>query len=232
MTAIVVGKTSFRDSYADGRPKFVVRKDMGNGTYQCISQDDVDYNGVTRYYDAKQIRALVNSDKMWDRIANQRDDFWATRVLGEVLHYNNAFGKFVRGVVVLHDGQFKLKPTALVGNWGTHDLPKRRPNGEVHYPYHADKIVNQSEDAAWQPSDGCVFESPTYSRSYSRDGDPRTMKEIDLSVPEMTAEEKATAVLERKIDRVRAILEERYQNSESAEKTLERIVRAAEGHVR
>ena len=129
MTAIVVGRTSFRDSYADGNPKFVVRKDMGNGTYQCISEDDLDYNGIVRYYDSEQIRARVDHATLFDRLDGQRAGFWATRTEGEVLHYHNSRNAFVRGVVVRVDGELKLKPTALVGDWSSHDLPKRRPNG-------------------------------------------------------------------------------------------------------
>jgi hypothetical protein len=224
MTAIVVDRTSFRDTYADGRPKFVVRKDMGNGTYQCISQDDMDYNGVVRYYDADQIADLIGRDKMFDRLDGQRAGFWATRTVGEVLHYNNAFGKFVRGVVVLVGGEHKLKPTALVGKWnGRSDLPHRRPNGEISYPYHADKVINGGDDAAWQPSDGCVYESPTYSSSYARDGDPRTMPAIDLTVPDMTPAEQETANLEQALDRVRKILEDRYQTSAPPREVLAAI---------
>jgi hypothetical protein len=196
---------------------------MGNGTYQCVSEQDLDYNGVVRYYDANQIQGLVQWEQNVDRMFRSKDDWWATRRIGEVLHYDNGFGQFVRGVVVLQGDEKKLKPTALVGRWGSHELPKRRPNGEIYYPYHANKVVNQPEDAAWQPSESCVFENPRYSKSVQRVGDPRRMKPIDLSVPDMTPEQQAQAKLEQAIDRVRDVLENRYQTSAHPREVLESI---------
>jgi hypothetical protein len=231
MTAIVVGKTTFRDSYADGRPLFRVRKDMGNGTYQCISEQDLDYNDVERYFSAEQILAKLGYERRVEAMFRSQDDFWAKQELGSVLHYHNGFGDFVRGEVVLVDGEKKLKPTALVGNWNARELPSRRPNGEIHYPYHANKVVNGGPDAPWQPNESCVYESDVYSR---RDEypDPRVQEPIDLSVPDMTPEEKATAVLERQLDRIRGILEERYRTTAPPQQVLDSIMRVAQGYIR
>lgn len=220
--AIVVGKTEFRDLYADGNIRFVVRKDMGNGTFQCISEDE-DYTGVVRYYDAQQIRAKLEYARNLERVFAEREDYWANRTVGEVLHYHNGFGQYIRGVVIEINGEKKLRPTAMVGNWHNSDLPKRRPNGEIYYPYNADKIINANdEDAAWQPAESCVYENPLFSGAGTRFEhiNPQTAEPIDLSVPDMTPEEKAEAAKERRIDAIREVLENRYRNSDSADSVL------------
>lgn len=221
---IVVGKTSFRDSYADGRPKFVVRKDMKNGLYLCISEDDMDYNGVERYYSATQIRQMVNWDNALERSLRGRDDWWAHRTAGEVLHYHNGFGEYVRGEVIVQDGEKRLQPIALVGAWKEHELPKRRPNGEVYYPYHADKVVFGT--GAWQPSESNIYEFEGFVPNPRFPEDPRKMAPLNLGVPPMTDEEQRNAVLERKLDRVRNILEERYQTSAGPWQVIQDISKA------
>jgi len=215
MTRIVVGQTTFRDIVMDYNPIFRVTRKLPGGTYEAVSEDEevCGYAGVARRYSASEIKNRIAHEELWSGIASQRDDFWANRTVGEVLHYCNGHNDFVRGVIVLIDGQFKLKPTALVGNWSAHDLPSRRPNGDIYYPYHADKVVNGGDDAAWQCSDGCVYESPTRSSSYANGLDPRTLHPIDLTVPGMTADEQEQSARERLLLEISGIINNRHESN-------------------
>jgi hypothetical protein len=231
MSKIVVGKTEFRDSYADANVRFVVRKDMGNGLYLCIS-DDVDYSGIERYFSAEQIRNKVDWVKRIERSFTARDDFWANQKVGAVLHYHNGHGNYVRGKVIEVNGEKKLRPLAMVGLWKPMDLPQRRPNGEIYYPYNPNKIVNATdEDAAWQPSESCVFESPTFCPPGTMfdPGDPRKLEPIDLTVPDMTPAEQSEALMEQTLDRVRALIEDRYRTSAPIREVLRDISLEVQG---
>lgn len=225
MTKIVVGKSTFRDIVMDYNPIFRVIENMGNGTFKCISEDE-HYGGVERYFSRAQLLEKIRWEEAMEAAHASQDDFWAQLPVGETIHYDNGFGEFVRGIVVERDGEKKLKPIALVGNWSERDLPKRRPNGEVYFPHHADKIVNRGEGAEWQPHESCVYEANAYSKR-DRVPDPRTLTPIDLSVPDMTFEEQEQAELERAIDRVREILDNRYRTSEDPNTVLKKIVAVA-----
>lgn len=219
--AIVIGETRFRDIVMDYNPIFRVLEDMGNGTYRAVSEDEMGYGGVERFYSCAQVLAHVRHMEALEAMFESQANFWSTRAVGEVLHYHNGFGEFVRGTVIEADGKKLLKPTALVGKWGKYDLPYRSPNGEIVYPYHADKVINGGPDACWQPNESCVYEAPEYARQ--SEGDPSTMPAIDLTVPDMTPEEQETANLEQALDRVRKILENRYQTSAPPREVLAAI---------
>lgn len=226
MTKIVVGQSTFRDIVMDGNVTFRVVKDMGNGTFQCVSEDQFDsYSGVVRYFDRAQLQNKIAMERAWDQAARGQDDFWDRQVVGRVLHYHNGFGQYVRGIVVLQGDKKVLKPKALVGAWDKRDLPHRRPNGEIVYPYHADKVVNGGPDACWQPSEGCVVESDSYRGPGTRYQhiNPLTAPEIDLSVPDMTPAQEAEARLEQVLDKVRAVINNRYQTSAPAREVLDEI---------
>lgn len=220
MTTIQVGKTTFRDTVADSNPIFRVIRKLPNGIYECVSEGD-EYAGVERYFSTAQLRAKLKWEENLANLFDRQDDFWATRVVGEVLHYCNGFKQYIRGEVIKDGDKFKLKPTAMVGDWrGCFDQTRRMPNGTISYGYHAKKIIEGGPDAAWQPSDSCVYEAPGCSKSYSSGVDPRTLPALDLSFPPITSEEEVRAKKEQKIDRVREIINTRYETSASADEVL------------
>lgn len=75
------------------------------------------------------------------------------------------------------------------------------PDGSVRWGYHAEKI---RERKTFRPHASNVFEYPEYHRRGATD--PGGMPALDLSVPELGAEEAERARLWRKVDAVRAAL--------------------------
>lgn len=220
-----IGVSKFNDSYADTMLEFVVVAKEGK-LYKCEAKD-ADYGNHVRYYNRKQILAKLEWAAMWDDVAKGRADFWATRKVGDILHYHNSFGKYIRGVVINDGGEMKLKPTAMVGSWDKYDLPSRKRTGEISYPYHADKILNGGPDAAWQPSDGCVYESPTFSGPMGPEAgkDPRKMTPIDLTVPEPTASEMIEIAKEQRLAAIATVISSRYETRLSADEALAEVER-------
>lgn len=135
------------------------------------------------------------------------DDFWDTVPLGSVLHYHDGFNRFIRGIVVERKGRNAsgdrplrgLRSVAMVGAWTAYDLPRRGPDGEIKYPYHAAKILSPTPDSIFNPSPSCIYESDECTRSLA---DPCEMPPIDLSVPDITPEEEVSAAKYRLIQRL------------------------------
>jgi hypothetical protein len=205
---IEVGKTEFRSVIADCNALWRVNAERGSDTYDCIVVEP-DYAGSSRVFGGEEIRAAIAYDVNVKRLFENKDDFWARQEIGSVLHYHNGFGEYVRGVVINVDGQHKLKPTALVGEWRKYDLPYRLPNGSIYYPHHADKIVHGGSEAAWAPHESCVYESPEFSPNPRfRDVYPRNLPAIDLSLPEPTEAEKRVQKLEQARQHAQKLLSE------------------------
>lgn len=222
--AIVVGHTTFRATYADSQPLFRVIEKVGRGAYKCaVDASEPDWTGVVKLFSAAEIDSAQRMARLFDDLGHHQAGFWGSRKVGEVLHYCDGFDKFVRGVVVEIDGVKKLKPTALVGNWSAHDLPKRRENGDIDYGYNARKIVEPSDDGCWQPS--CVYEDPT--SSYSKGTDPRGLPEIDLTLPEMTPDEKLHASKVKQLEEISSLISKRWETRLSPDVVLSEIRRIA-----
>jgi hypothetical protein len=160
------------------------------------------------------IEAQIRYRRTLTNMFRQGDDWWAEQEIGATLHYHNGFGEYVRGeVVVLTDGDRAglkgIRPVALVGNWKPYDLPQRRPDGSVAMGYHASKIVEGGPDAAWRPSDSCVYEAPRFvgPRGAGDPGDPRTLPALDLTVPPMSDDAQETARLFALAEQAGLILE-------------------------
>lgn len=191
-TQIIIGETQFQYLHADSIATWLVKKARGGDTYECVIIGD-EWNGARKVFGGEEIRSAIVQSKAWDALRNEQTDWFASLKIGDIYHYHNGFGQFVRCMVV-HDQDEQLgvymnrfQPIALVGNWQNYDLPKRQSDGRVHLPYHASKVVNAT--GAWQPSLTCIYEHPDYSRAYTSYGDPRTMEPISLNVPEMTSAE-------------------------------------------
>ena len=84
------------------------------------------------------------------------------------------------------DGMKQMIPTALVGEWSSSDLPKRRADGSIYFSYHVKHIA---ESTPFRPNASNMFEHNPGKV------DPRSLPAIDLSVPEMTQEALGTAAL-------------------------------------
>jgi len=221
----------FRATYADGNPLWEVTRKSGRSAWVCVCVNepfehdgrkfDSDFAGTERAFLSKEILASAAYAAMFDNLHNESDAWWASRKVGETLHYHNAFGKFVRGIVVEQDGEKKLCPTALVGKWDDYDLPQRRPDGSIHLGYHAEKI---QEKDAWQANSGCMYEADP--GRLNRYGDPSKMDAIDLSVPELVGEAAAKAKLEQAKQAISTLADD-YQSD--PRETLAAILKVAQG---
>lgn len=206
MTEIKVKKgDTFRSVIADCNALWRVESVSG-GIAHCVVVNepwehnghtyDSDYAGHRKPFYVQDVKSAIAMAQMWEQRANEQDEFYASLVPGQIVHYNNGFGEFVRCEVIVLDedlrsgpseykaGDTVLQPVALVGAWKEYDLPHTRLDEDgverEVIPYHARKVIERS--GAWRASDSCVFEAPGYSSSYKRQGDPTTMEPIDLTV--------------------------------------------------
>lgn len=206
MTKIIPGKTTFHSIIADSNALWRVVAPRGANTWDCVvDASDPDYAGSKRVFGGEQIIAAVNHGKMLDDLRNSNRDFWQSREIGDVLHYEDSSNRWVRGVVVQgldKDGRAAkvLLPTALVGNWAKYDLPMWTDAGVYREgSYNVKKIA---EGATFQPHESCIWE---YKQGSGQrvSGDPRGMEEIDLSAPSPTAEQRAASLLLKQIEAIR-----------------------------
>jgi hypothetical protein len=214
MKRVKIG-TKFRYSHADGKPEWTVVKSRGMGTWDCEILEDVDWTGTSKTFSTEEIQASLNRDDYWRKSANESDAFFDNLMPGTIVHYNGGFQCFVR-CEVTEDHQ--LLPIALVGEWQTHDLPKRHSDGTICLGYHVEQIVNKK---TFRPHASNTWEyninRPKSARplSFDRWKNPSEMVAIKWDVPEMTAQEKATADLWIKVNNLRAIINSQEENPET-----------------
>jgi hypothetical protein len=210
--------TRFRATIADANALWEVTGKSGGRAWlaQVVNEPfeidgklfDSDYVGTERAFTTAEIERSLRQAAVFANLSARTDDFWDRQPVGQVLHYNNGFDQFVRGVVVEKDGRKQLKPTALVGpGWQPFDLVTRRSSGDLHYGYHADKVVNGGDDAVWAPSSSCVYEADDYGYGGRSNVDPTTLPEIDLSAPEMTEAEAEAARIVKLKERMISLLQ-------------------------
>lgn len=181
MTTVKVG-TTFRSIIGDCDAEWRVVGERGWGAYNCVVTDETpEYSGTYRAFGVEEIENAVAYSDAIKRMFDDNDTWWNDRRLGETIHYHNGFGEYVRGIVVKKAGKKTFMPMALVGNWNSRDLPRRKENGEVVYGHHAAKIRFPSHNSCWRPSTTCIFEHPEFVGD--RNNDPTVMTEIDLSDP-------------------------------------------------
>lgn len=192
---IIVGETKFNYIHADSISLWTVKTARGRDTYDCVIEGD-EWNGTKKVFGGEEIRTALAQAKMWDDFADHSENWFSTLNVGDIYHYHNGFGSFVRCVVVLGEDDAKklLQPIALVGDWKSYDLPRRQPDGSIQYPYHAKHVIEQTD--AWRPATGCIFEHPDYARSYAHIRiDPRELEPISLTLPPMNEAEQDIAIL-------------------------------------
>lgn len=208
-TATKIGPgTTFHSSYADGNPKWEITRSRGRGVWEAKIVEDMDYPGVVKVFTAAEVKQAVGMSRFWNKNATDHEKFYAALKLGSVVHYHNAFGQFVRCEVVIGTTAQDpkphrcLKPVALVGAWKPYDLPKRRIDGTIEYGYHAENI---RKGECFEPNFSNLYESG--NSSACRNGDPSKLPALDLSVPESSPEEQATAKLWQAVQAARKALE-------------------------
>ena len=197
---------TFRSAYADGNPLWKVVEARGRGTWLCeIVNEPIEYNGrvigsdfagTRKAFLTGEITRSVNMAKMFENLHDEHASFYANLKVGQTVHYHNGFNTWVRCTVVRDGNENKLKPVALLGPWARYDLAHRNQDGTLAEGYYVKKIrtgelftPNASNlfEAGCKPGDGI---------------DPNTLSPLDLSVPEMTPAEAATAALWQKVQEI------------------------------
>lgn len=201
MSTIKVG-TKFRFHYADSNPEWTVISSRGTGAWNCQILDDPDWKGTKKVFGTEEIKLTIERANFFTKIVKTSRDWWSQQKEGAVVHYHNAFGSFVRGIIVKIDNETEMRPIALVGNWSTIDLPHRMADGEILWGYHPEKVL---KGTVFKPHSSNVFESPDYAGR--KDVDPRTLEPIDLSVPEMTETEKFVAAKHIFLKKIQAVID-------------------------
>lgn len=204
MSDIKVGITTFNWSYADANPKWKVIAKRGID-WMCEIVDCPDYAGAQQVFTTDQVRMAVGHAQMWQKSADDSNTFFANLRPASYVHYSNGHGTYVRCLVT---DKHELLPVALVGDWRAYDLPKRMPNGFIYNGYHADSIQKKK---SFKPHASNVFEFNLQTRKgnqpigFDKWADPRGLPPIDLTVPEMSADESALADKYRKLEQIRNI---------------------------
>lgn len=187
----------FRWSIADANPLWEVKSFIGKNTWECevVNETwthngktyDSEFKGRKQPFNANDIGRAVAMERMFDGYKDKADQFYASLKAGQIVHYSNGFGAFVRCEVVMKDGQAVLLPKALVGEWKSYDLYRRYRNGRVELGIAAKQI---EEGETMRPHASNIFEHQFGS---PRDIDPRRLEPVSYQAPPMTAEEEQLA---------------------------------------
>lgn len=220
-----------RFQVADGYAVYVVSKHepltLQHVPYMDAYQADA---ATVRGVNKNTVRSQIMRERAFTNMRDTNKEFYDSLEVGQTVHYHSAFGEYVRcevvrGTSVHQPGveQNVLKPVALVGAWRAYDLPRRMPDGSVNYGHQVESI---REGKTMTPHESCVWESPRYSRRDEKD--PSEMEPISLEVPGLSDEEERKAALWRKVNRLRAVVNDhREQDPQAILDALKRSLEAA-----
>jgi hypothetical protein len=198
--------TKFRSIIADSNPEWEITRSRGRGVWEAkVVESDSDHAGRVKVFTHADVKHAVGMAQVFGRIMSEHDKFYAGLTVGQIVHYENTMGQWVRCEVVMgnsrHDEKKTphkvLKAVALVGSW-SHDLPRRMLDGTINYGSYSGMVIKGE----------CM--EPNYTNIYEtgrRGADPRNLVAIDLSVSEMTADEAATAKLWLAVKAAKSALE-------------------------
>jgi hypothetical protein len=160
-----------------------------------VVKDPMIKDGVLFRVDTDFVRGDVERSRNWRNYLAKEKARKDSLQVGEIIHYDNGFGEYIRCEIVDKDGELHAKAIAMVGNWSERDLPRRQKDGTIYYGYHAEKILFPDKERSgtkthWIPNMSCIWE---YTDSPRKGPDPREMEPIDLSVPELDAGEQIKA---------------------------------------
>lgn len=205
---VLVGRF-IQHPFADSHATYTITRELGDKIE--IEVSDVGDAWVLPAWGKKariarsKVEGFLRQRDAWAEMATQEADWWAQQLVGTVVHYYNGFNQYVRGAIIVHEGEKKMMPIAMVGDWREHDLPRRQPDGSIDYGYHAGQIANQTP---MRPNASNMYECPDHGK---RGDDPRKMRPVLFAVPEMTEAQQKLAILTKKIEAIRAMLD--YERS-------------------
>jgi hypothetical protein len=231
MNKVKVGMR-FRSCYADSNPLWEVKRSRGQRAWECeiVNEPfningkliDSDWAGTRKLFDSSEILRSVDYEKSLKQSLDESDEFYKNNV-GQIVHYHNGFGAYVRCEVV--DEECKglrpsLKPIALVGKWQSYDLPRRRPDGIVDHGYYANMML---EKTLFHPHVSNIYEFPQYSRQ-NTEPNPKNLPPIDLSLPPMSPKDEQIAKQWQLVHRVHSIINSDCKNPEQIINRIKKLV--------
>lgn len=184
---------TFQEPYADTIVTFTVmgKRPGSEDVWNCEVLGDMDWAGMKRVFTTDQINKKMEAARAWKRTGDDSHDWWESRKIGEIVHYNNGFGAWVRGEIVQDGDLRKMKPIALVGDWKSYDLPFYNRRGEVETRGGWVTEVYTGVFKPSRPHASNMYENP--QASCSKAGvDPRRLEPVDLTpvplLPELQAQ--------------------------------------------
>jgi hypothetical protein len=208
MASITKVKTGmqFRSVIADCNALWEVVRSLGGGAWLCQVVNEPyeidgktyagEYAGHQSSFLSREILSSVNLADLFQGYADEHDRFYASLSEGEIVHYHNGFGQWVRCEAVkltkkqklhfdeLPAGSMALRPIALLGGirergrrstgWFDYEIGRRHPDGTISWGHYPKKI---QAGEPFTPNASNLYEA---SESLRKKGDPRRMKPIDL----------------------------------------------------
>jgi hypothetical protein len=206
-------------SVADGRASYLVKKVGVRSTELAHLPfgDGYGFAGVSQVkgklvIPSRVARYAAESQDMVTGIVDESDDYYNGLNPGQVVHYSNGFGQFIRCLVTKEKD---LLPLALVGEWKSYDLPHRHLNGDIIWGYHAENILKEK---VFHPHASNIYE---FSKSLQGKLDPRKLDAIDLNagISPMTPEQQSMADKCKLVEKVQAIV----SNIKDVDETLKSL---------
>lgn len=150
---------------------------------------------------------------------------------GEIVHYHDGHGKFVRCTVAKDVDEngipcTVLKPTALVGRWGQDEIISRDRYGEERVGHHARRILTGNETFRPHPSN--IYEVVPFTKpeaNIHRYDNPALGGEAPLSLPPMSEDEKRQADKWRQVREIREATERGSDPDQIIQQVRESVVR-------
>jgi hypothetical protein len=150
------------------------------------------------------VQAQIRSTLAYDQMNKKHESFYSSLEPGQIVHYHNGFGQYVRCEATRDGSKMKLKPIALVGNWDKFDLPRRLNDGSIALGYHAEQI---EKGELFEPHESNIYEASGFVPNPAhKEKDPRKMEPISLEVPPMDAGAERLAAGWRAVQDVRALV--------------------------
>jgi hypothetical protein len=187
----MIGK-QFRSVIADCNALWVVKSARGRGAYICevVNEPfeidgktfDGDYAGQRRTFGREEIEAALQWQAYTEASWKKHTDFYDDLALGQIVHYHDGFGQYVRCEVVtadnprkdidhpsVSDGEKCLKELALVGNWAFYDAQSDS--------YHVRGI---RQGRLFKPNASNIWENPEFNTRGGALADPTALEPLTI----------------------------------------------------
>lgn len=231
MTATLEKGATFTAAYADGNALWRMDYEPADGIWICTIVEPREYAGTSTPYFASYIEDCMALEELFGKFTVANAVYYGSLKPGDVAHYHDGFGRFVRCVVT---DTGSLLPVGLVGRWSSNDSEvTRSPAGFVHRPYWPEKILDGEDfvpDASniWEAVDET---DRSYMTRSCKGFDPTRATATVPAEPKVTEQdeyiEKIHAVLKRAIDRLLEVYDSTTSEEELVQAAADAIIAIA-----